>query len=314
MSFQDGSLDDLPLAAYSRGTVPDEAEAEPAQQAAPVSQQEAIARAAGLEPVRGATSDAKPRRGLPSLRRPKLPGPRVRPSGEATMLAPALTAATAVTAAAPDFRAVSANPAAATVAVPPLGGQSSPRPLPNLSGLLGDRRELLRDPRALAAGAAVAVGLVLLLGSMLGGGPGASAVGPGASPTAGVGAATPAPATGTATVELTKATTTTILLSGVTGGGPAAQSRVDSTWGDALGNLLTLGGPASAGTRTTDASFVLSWTVVVDGAPVTFTSRGGECTVGMALQPKSVVGSFVCPEIRSDDGKHVVKATGTYRT
>jgi hypothetical protein len=55
-------------------------------------------------------------------------------------------------------------------------------------------------------------------------------------------------------------------------------------------------------------------TVLVDGAPVTFTSESSECTIGMAVQSKWVNGTFVCKKLKSDDGKHVVEARGTYRT
>ncbi|HXG26747.1 MAG TPA: hypothetical protein VNL94_07850, partial [Candidatus Binatia bacterium] len=75
-----------------------------------------------------------------------------------------------------------------------------------------------------------------------------------------------------------------------------------------------LTGPASSGTRTTDSTFSLTWTVMVDGTPVTFTSSDGECTIGMAVQPKAVTGSFVCKKLKSADGKITIDVRGTYRT
>ena len=53
---------------------------------------------------------------------------------------------------------------------------------------------------------------------------------------------------------------------------------------------------------------------MVDGELVTFTSNAGECTIGMAVNPKSVTGSFTCHKVKSDDGKLTVDASGTYRT
>jgi hypothetical protein len=55
-------------------------------------------------------------------------------------------------------------------------------------------------------------------------------------------------------------------------------------------------------------------TVPIDGASVTFTSNSGECTVGMAVNSKTVSGTFVCKKLKSDDGEYVVDARGTYRT
>ena len=67
-------------------------------------------------------------------------------------------------------------------------------------------------------------------------------------------------------------------------------------------------------TRTTTADLILTVTVVARGAPATFTSEAGECTVGMAEKLLNVTGSFVCPEITSDDGRVTLKITGTYKT
>ena len=86
------------------------------------------------------------------------------------------------------------------------------------------------------------------------------------------------------------------------------------TWTDPLQNVLTLAGPVDRGTRTTDAGLVLTWALMVDGKLVTFTSTAGECTIGMAVNPKSVSGSFSCRKLKSADGKLTVEASGTYRT
>ena len=61
-------------------------------------------------------------------------------------------------------------------------------------------------------------------------------------------------------------------------------------------------------------NFVLTWTMLVNGAAVTFTSRAAECTIGMAVAVKAVHGTFVCKELRSPDGKHVVDLRGSYTT
>jgi hypothetical protein len=53
---------------------------------------------------------------------------------------------------------------------------------------------------------------------------------------------------------------------------------------------------------------------MVNGKLVTFTSKAGECTIGMAENPKHVSGSFACRKLKSDDGKLTVEASGTYRT
>jgi hypothetical protein len=195
------------------------------------------------------------------------------------------------------------------------------RPLPALPGLpavpewLAHPRQHLREPRLLLSGL-IGVGLVLLLLSLLLGGGAAGGLGAAnPSPSAPVVLVTAPPPPGNASVEITTAKFAgTHDLTGSTGSGPAVASQLDATWASATGATLGLRGRASPGTRTTDATFVLTWTLLIDGKPVTFTSDAGECTVGMAVQPKSVTGSFVCRKLKSDDGKRIVDARGTYRT
>ena len=184
---------------------------------------------------------------------------------------------------------------------------------PPIAELVRHPRTHVRDPRLLLSGV-IAIGVVLLGASLLGGhGPGATAAAA-ASPGASAGPVfTLAPA-GDATVEITGAVKGTFALTGVTGTGRPAGPSMDATWGDALGNVFALGGLVSAGTRATDAGFVLTWTVMVNGKAVTFTSKAGECTVGMAIKPATVSGSFTCHKLKSMDGKLVVGATGIYRT
>jgi hypothetical protein len=91
-------------------------------------------------------------------------------------------------------------------------------------------------------------------------------------------------------------------------------SQVNATWTDPLGQSLGISGLASQGTRTTDPNFVLTWTMLVDGSAVTFTSRSSECTIGMAVAVKAVHGTFVCKNLASPDGRHVLDLRGSYTT
>lgn len=168
-----------------------------------------------------------------------------------------------------------------------------------------------RNPR-LAAGAGfvavILVGLVLLGAS----GQAPASLAASASPTAAP-VAVVLPPTGDATLVLTGAVNGTYTF----GGGAIDAARAvtfSATWSDAAQDTLSLEAKVDRGTRTTDASLVLRMTVMVGGAPVTFTSKSGECTVGMGVQPTTVTGSFSCRKLKSDDGKLVVDARGTYRT
>jgi hypothetical protein len=124
----------------------------------------------------------------------------------------------------------------------------------------------------------------------------------------------PTAAAGNASVELTSGGTGMYPLASAMGAGPAVNSQLNATWTDSLGNALGISGLASQGTRTTDPNFSLTWTMLINGAPVTFTSRAAECTVGMAVGATTVHGTFVCKELASTDGKHVVGLRGTYTT
>lgn len=168
-----------------------------------------------------------------------------------------------------------------------------------------------RNPRLVAGGAFVAI-IVVGLTLLSGGGPSPSAAGAVASPSAPPivpVAADP----GSATLVLTGSIDGTYAFTG-NALQPVAGTAVAATWADTLQNVLTLDGPVDRGTRTTDAGLVLTWGLVIDGKLVTFTSKDGECTIGMAANPKTVSGSFACRKIKSDDGKLTVGASGTYRT
>ena len=185
-------------------------------------------------------------------------------------------------------------------------------PKPPVPNVLATRAKAFaaRNPRFVAGGAFVAVIVVGL--SMLVGGKGPIAAGASASPSIppiAVVAADP----GSATLVVTGAVKATFTMTG-TAGQPVAGNLVGAAWADPLQNVLTLQGKVDRGTRTTDAGLVLTWGLMVEGKLVTFTSRAGECTIGMASNPKAVSGSFACRRLKSDDGKLAVEASGTYRT
>jgi hypothetical protein len=169
-----------------------------------------------------------------------------------------------------------------------------------------------QNPRVAAGGVFVtmiAVGVLLL------GGGGAAPPASGATATQ---SAPPivavAPDPGAVTLTLTGALNAELALTGTAGAAPTGATAVAASWSDTLQNSLSLAGPIDRGTRTTDARLVLSLTVMINGAPVTFTSRAGECTIGMAVQPNGVTGSLTCRKVRSADGKLTLNASGTYRT
>jgi hypothetical protein len=190
-------------------------------------------------------------------------------------------------------------------------GTGVPAPARTIPPVLGRAVRKLRTSRV-AAGSAfmgvILVGLLLLNGSI--GKP--SAAGAQASASAApVVAVTPEP--GNATLEISGKTEQSFTFTGASGAGtPGAPLSV--TWADASTNTLGLEGTADRGTRSTDAALVLSFTVVLDDAPVTFTSSDGECTIGMAVHPRNVSGTFSCKKLQSDDGKVTINATGSYKT
>lgn len=336
MSFHGRSLDDQPLAAYSTGVNPDEDEtldelAEPAgPPARPLTQQDiAAALAESTAPAPPPTA-IKARRSfrLPSVKLPSLGVGKKAALEQAAPFQPAPHAAVAPVGPASGFHAVSGpvGQQAAFQAISQPISQPIGKPIkqPKARAVVvgapgaptGIRarvpRVLLRDPRILAGGAIV-IGLALLGISLLGGGgPNAGAGGPNGSQD--TSAVLPTPVLGKASVELTGGAAGTYTLTGATGAGPAVNSQVNATWTDPLGQSLGLSGLASQGTRTTDPNFVLTWTMLVDGSAVTFTSRGSECTIGMAVAMKAVHGTFVCKNLASPDGEHVVDLRGSYTT
>jgi hypothetical protein len=195
--------------------------------------------------------------------------------------------------------------------------QAPPPPAPPtsrataLAGLV--QRFNVRDPRVLAVGVGAVV-VVLAAVVMLGGiGSNAGTATPSATPGSSAGGGAGGPVA-EAKLVLTGGLSQTFNFSGLTGEGSATATRLGATWTDASLNTLTLTGPVSQGTRATSASLELSWVISIDGTPVTFTSKAGECSVGMSIRQSSVSGSFACTKITSVDGTYTVGATGTYRT
>jgi hypothetical protein len=198
-------------------------------------------------------------------------------------------------------------------AAPPHDPIGSATDRPPFRELLRNPRANARDPRLVLSGV-IGVGVVLLALSVLAGGGAKGPAAADASPTAPAFAFASVAPVGDASVELTGALKGTFALTGVQGAASGPLATMDSSWGDTKGNTLALDGSVSAGTRTTDPTFVLSWTVMVEGKAVSFASKAGECTIGMAVKPSTVSGSFVCHKVKSVDGKFVVGASGTYRT
>lgn len=269
MTIQGRSLDDLPLAAYSK-RVPHDTELEAEEVAVP-------------NPI---AANAMPL------------------AGDVPPLDAAAMAALPLADGEPEHGA-----AKAAHVMSPLA-----RTLPAVPVWLAHPRQNVRDPRLLLSGV-VGAGLILLVLSLvLGGGGPAGLVAVQPSPSAPAFVATAPPPAGDANVDVTGKLAGTHELIGASGSGPAIASRIDATWSSTTGAMLGLVGAASSGTRTTDPNFVLTWTVLIGEAPVTFTSDSGECTVGMSVQPRTVTGSFVCKKLKSEDGKQTLDARGTYRT
>jgi hypothetical protein len=191
-------------------------------------------------------------------------------------------------------------------------GESAGMPLAvAVAGLGKQLVTLLRTSRVaagMAFGAVILVGLIILVGS----GPKAGDASAVASPSlAPVAVATQE--AGNATLVLTGKVNQTLAFPGVSGAGvPGAP--IAATWTDSGKQTLGLEGAADRGTRYTDKTLVLRFTVMVRDKAVTFTSDRGECTIGMAVNPTNIFGTFSCKDLKSDDGKLVVAATGTYRT
>ena len=171
-------------------------------------------------------------------------------------------------------------------------------------------KRAIRDPRLLVAGFIVAG--IAVLAVVFGGGwtPGGLASAPTASPTLAV--VTPPP--GVASMTISGGVTGAFSLTGTVGFGRPSNDQLASTWTDARGGTLTLTGLASSGTRPTGPDLGVTWAMVVGGTTVTFTSQGGECVVGMAVQPTAVVGSITCHALTSADGTVVIDVEGTYHT
>jgi hypothetical protein len=164
-----------------------------------------------------------------------------------------------------------------------------------------------------AAGAGFAVviivGLVLL--SSGGASPAATATTPSKAPSA---APTIAPPSGDATLTVSGVAAGSFTLTGLAGGQQVTGTSVSLGWGDGQQTTLSIAGPLDRGTRATDAGLVLTIGVLVNGQPVTFTSKAGECTIGMAELGTQVQGSFTCHKLKGPEGKATIEANGTYHS
>lgn len=342
MTFHGRSPDDLPLAAYSTGVVDDEPDEEIVDEAShPLSQQEAVALAMGIEappkpeperpesePAAPQTGSGRPRLSGPRLSLPRLSLPRMsmsRPSlpamprlgfrGRAAAVAdspfhlepPAMSMSVAHVPA-----AMPVATSAATSRSTGVRGRHWRLDLGDVGTKLRNPRTAVRDSRVLFGGL-IAIGVVLLGVSLLGGGNSAGGPGPGASASAAPGIGVPA-GPGPATVQVSGRVDGSFTLTGTAGFGKPTDGQLASTWADSAGTALSLTGRMGSGTRTTSGELVLSVTVVVDGAPVVFLSEDGECTVGMAEKMSNVSGSFVCKELTSADSRMKLKITGNYQT
>jgi hypothetical protein len=323
MSNPGRSLDDLPLAAYSTGVVEDELDEETIAEPPHLSQQEAIALAMGVEPPASTEpAPAAPRGGGRATPRVSLPRPslsRLPRFGGRTRAAAAespFSVATPVGVASPALAMpVAQYPTSTPTSKPasPAIPRRSPRlDLGGLGATLRNPRRAVRDPRVLFGGM-IGIGVVLLGISFLGGGNLGGGAGPEASASLAPGAV-PVTTPGAATIQLAGDMEGAFSLTGTTGFGRPADGQLASRWTDASGSVLALSGRVGSGTRTSTPELVLAVTVVVRGATLTFTSEAGECTIGMAEKMFDVTGSFVCPEITSDDGRVTLKITGTYKT
>lgn len=320
MSFHGRSLDDQPLAAYSTGISPTDDEPEvppdPGYTSVPASSHSTADNVAHAhaEPDAAATPAPSGRKlglklRLPSFGRGRQPALEAAAPFQAVAPSAQLPGRPFEPASPRPFEPAAQRPFEPVSVHVPVDGAASPSPLARLPKL----PVRVRDPRVLAGGT-VAVGLVLLVASLLGGGgPTSGAGGPNSSQRPGGAAFTAAPV-GNATVELIAGGTGMFTLNSASGAGPAVNSRVEASWADSLGHGLSLSGLASQGTRTTDANFALTWTMDFGGTAVTFTSRAAECTVGMAVGVTAVKGTFVCKKLRSPDGKHTIDIRGTYTT
>ena len=300
MSNQGRSLDDLPLAAYSTGVVADEPDEETVAEPSHLSQQEAIVLAMGAEPPPSTEpAPAAPRGGgpglprlsvpRPSLPRPSLPRlPRFGGRTRAAAVAESPFSVAAPALAMPVARYPTSTPAPAP-ASPAIPGRARGVDLGNLGARLRNPRTAVRDPRVLFGGM-VAIGVVLLGISFLGGEPGRRGRArcqrqPGARgrrlPT------TPGPAS----IQVTGDFEAAFDLTGTAAVGKPADGQLLATWDDGAGTSVTLTGRVGSVTRTTTSALTLAITVMRNGAPVTFTSEAGECTIGMAEKMFNVTGA-----------------------
>jgi hypothetical protein len=85
------------------------------------------------------------------------------------------------------------------------------------------------------------------------------------------------------------------------------------SWTGSGQQVLSLGGPSFTSQIATDAEHTLSFTVEVDGAPVSYVSAAGECTVTISpALPTQMGGTFFCTNLPSTDGEPIVNVQGSF--
>jgi hypothetical protein len=85
------------------------------------------------------------------------------------------------------------------------------------------------------------------------------------------------------------------------------------SWNGPGEQVLSLAGTSFTSQIATDAEHSLSFTVNVDGAPVSFSSTAGECSVTISpALPTQMGGTFLCTNLSSVDDVVSVNAQGSF--
>lgn len=88
---------------------------------------------------------------------------------------------------------------------------------------------------------------------------------------------------------------------------------ISLTWRGIGEQALSLVGASFTSQIATDAEHTLSFTVNVDGTPVTYVSAAGECTVTISpALTTQMGGTFICTNLLGDAGDPVVNAQGSF--
>ena len=120
---------------------------------------------------------------------------------------------------------------------------------------------------------------------------------------------------GNATMTLSGAASGTVTLSTLSS--PAIWSPPPGSmallWSGPAKQAFGLGGASFVGQRSTSSALSLSFTVLVGGAAVAFTSTSGECIITITTaQTNSVAASYQCTGVPNDDASIVINAQGSF--